>query len=234
MALKYKQVEQFMRYKLNSDEFHPGDRFYSEAELKARFGVSSATVIKAINVLVTEGLLQRQQGKGTFVANQEAGERVNVTRAADRNADGEAVVVLSVQAEHDPRILAELQTPNADHYYHILRLRKIDDVPVYVQHTYLTADYFNPRALNDPQYYQALYERIKADSDLDLFTAHMTESTEITFPMPQAAAKLLAMTDGDYPAALIKRHSFLPNGSCVEYVETYKRWDYFEVEVERH
>ncbi len=234
MALKYKQVEQFMRYKLNSDEFHPGDRFYSESELKKRFGVSSATVIKAINALVTAGLLERQQGKGTFVAQEPVGERVNLKRDDERNADGEEVVVVSMQAASNPRILAELQTPRADHYYHILRLRKIDGVPVYVQHTYLTADYFNPRALNDSQYYQALYERIRADSDLDLFSAPMTESTEIVFPMPTEDAKLLQMTDRDYPAALIKRHSFLADGSCVEYVESYKRWDYFEVEVERH
>jgi GntR family transcriptional regulator len=46
---------------------YPGQRFHSEPELCAMFGISRATVRHAIRELVDEGLLTRVQGQGTFV-----------------------------------------------------------------------------------------------------------------------------------------------------------------------
>jgi len=45
-----------------------GDQLDSEPQLTRRLGVSRATVIKAIGRLEQEGLVRREQGRGTFVA----------------------------------------------------------------------------------------------------------------------------------------------------------------------
>lgn len=46
----------------------PGDRIDSEPQLSRRFGVSRFTVTRAIEILADEGLINRRQGLGTFVA----------------------------------------------------------------------------------------------------------------------------------------------------------------------
>ncbi|MFC7738096.1 GntR family transcriptional regulator [Roseomonas sp. GCM10028921] len=45
----------------------PGDRIPTEAEIGAHYGLSRITVRQAVTSLVDEGLLHRQQGRGTFV-----------------------------------------------------------------------------------------------------------------------------------------------------------------------
>jgi GntR family transcriptional regulator len=53
---------------LCATELEPDSAIPSERELMESYGVSRATVRRAIESLVTEGLLRRVQGKGTFVA----------------------------------------------------------------------------------------------------------------------------------------------------------------------
>ncbi|MFB9769262.1 GntR family transcriptional regulator [Lactiplantibacillus modestisalitolerans] len=231
MPLKYQQVEQFLLYQLKNGDFKEGDKFYSEAELKKRFDVSSATVIKAINALVSKGLLVRQQGKGTFVSRARRGQLVKFfDREKDNDAD-ETVTVLSIKRESDPRILAELKLTAGDSYYHIIRLRRANTVPVQLQHTYLMADYFNPIALKKPTYYESVYERIRQDSGIDLFSTQIDETTAIAFPVPAAERELLQLENAQQPAAFIRRHSYLFDDTVIEYVESYKRWDYFEIQI---
>lgn len=230
MQLKYQQVEQFLLRQLKNGDFKEGDKFYSEAELKTRFEVSSATVIKAINELVSKGLLTRQQGKGTFVSKARQGQPVKFFDHEKFVSADEEVTVYSIKKEHDLRILTELQLHEKDSYYHIIRVRSMNGIPVYVQHTYLLAEYFNPKALIDHSYYSSIYERIRADNGIDLFNAMMEETTKIIFPVPDLESRLLKLTD-QQPAAFIKRHSYLLNNKIIEYVESYKKWDYFEFQI---
>lgn len=46
----------------------PHARFYSESELKERFGVSVPTIRMALKELIQEGLIYREHGKGTFIS----------------------------------------------------------------------------------------------------------------------------------------------------------------------
>ncbi|RPI44955.1 MAG: GntR family transcriptional regulator [Betaproteobacteria bacterium] len=64
----YKEVKLRITRGLMDGEWRPGEAIPSEARLAERFHVSVGTVRKAIDELVAEKILLRQQGRGTFVA----------------------------------------------------------------------------------------------------------------------------------------------------------------------
>jgi DNA-binding GntR family transcriptional regulator len=63
----YAQLAGILRELINREELGPDRRLPSEPELVARYGISRATSAKALDVLEKEGLVQREQGRGTFV-----------------------------------------------------------------------------------------------------------------------------------------------------------------------
>src|SRR5476651_2038432 len=66
-VLKYVRVRDYLR-SLVTHELAVGDAIPSERLLCERFGVSRMTVRQAVDTLVVDGLLEREQGRGTFVA----------------------------------------------------------------------------------------------------------------------------------------------------------------------
>lgn len=64
----YQQIKALITQRLIAGEWAPGVAIPSEMDLAARFGVSQGTVRKAIDELAAENILNRRQGKGTFVA----------------------------------------------------------------------------------------------------------------------------------------------------------------------
>lgn len=65
----YYQIEEALRKRISSGEWTKGMRIPSEPDLSAEYGVSRATIRQAIANLVSDGLLIRRQGLGTFVAS---------------------------------------------------------------------------------------------------------------------------------------------------------------------
>ena len=64
----YHQLKELLRDKIDSGEWQPGQRIPPERELCLAFNVSRATTTQALNDLEQMGLVERRQGKGTFVA----------------------------------------------------------------------------------------------------------------------------------------------------------------------
>ncbi len=71
---KYQTVKNFIIEFIRNGELKYNDRVFSEHELMERLSVSRHTVRKAIDDLVNEGWLYKQQGKGTFVSDPQADE----------------------------------------------------------------------------------------------------------------------------------------------------------------
>lgn len=68
----YHQIANILRSQLDMGEWSEGEKLPSEAALAATFNASFLTVRQALAVLVQEGRLRREQGRGTFVLDQKA------------------------------------------------------------------------------------------------------------------------------------------------------------------
>ena len=64
---KYVQIQNYILQKIEEGAYSAGDRIPSEAELSRQFDVSRITVNTAIKELSSSGIVERIQGKGTFV-----------------------------------------------------------------------------------------------------------------------------------------------------------------------
>ncbi len=63
----YIQVASALRRRIETGQWQPGQRISSLEELEQEFEVARVTVRQATEILQNEGLVQRQQGRGTFV-----------------------------------------------------------------------------------------------------------------------------------------------------------------------
>src|SRR5947209_5874021 len=63
----YREVRRRLLDSLAGGVWAPGDALPPESELAKRYTVSIGTLRKAVDELVADGILVRQQGRGTFV-----------------------------------------------------------------------------------------------------------------------------------------------------------------------
>jgi GntR family transcriptional regulator len=64
---KYQQIAHGLREKIARGEIGPGDQLPTELELREEYDASRNTIRDAIKVLLREGLITTQPGRGTFV-----------------------------------------------------------------------------------------------------------------------------------------------------------------------
>lgn len=75
----YVQIQSFIRRGIDEGQFEQGERLPSEPELAQRFATTRATVAKALQQLVFEGVISRRIGSGTFVGRKRIEDRVDTS-----------------------------------------------------------------------------------------------------------------------------------------------------------
>ena len=74
----YRQLADEIRRQIRDGEILPGQKLMSESEMLKKYGVGRLTIRNALQLLVSEGLLKKSQGKGTFCAEAEERKDLNV------------------------------------------------------------------------------------------------------------------------------------------------------------
>lgn len=68
MSSRAQKVADDLRARIKSGQLAPGERLFSESALSAQYGISTATLRRALSVLQSEGRIEKVHGKGNFVS----------------------------------------------------------------------------------------------------------------------------------------------------------------------
>ena len=121
----YLHIANTIAEKIGAGVYRPGDQLPTEPQLRAMFGVSPATIRRAVNILLDRGLVNTTQGKGTFVRAQDLGEAVfRLQEITDMWTEDEASV--------DVRLLEARIVPARDKVAEMLELDP-DEPVVYMR-----------------------------------------------------------------------------------------------------
>lgn len=131
----YKQVYDVLVRRIAEGAWQPAEALPSEHALAAELKVSQGTVRKALDALAAENLVQRHQGKGTYVAEHTQEHALfRFFRLAKPGTDGERVTPESTEARCKRRVatateVEKLHIPKGATVIEIKRARLIDGVP---------------------------------------------------------------------------------------------------------
>ena len=161
----YQQVYDLLVKQIAAGEWGPGESLPSEQSLAVRLNVSQGTVRKALDVLAADSLIDRRQGKGTYVA-EHTQERTlfrffrlahpGGVRALPTSA-GDTLKLRAAKPAEATKLALE---PGAQ-VYELNRVRLIDGEPAVLEKIVLPAELFPGLERHDPlpNAIYALYQR---------------------------------------------------------------------------
>ncbi|WP_158735722.1 GntR family transcriptional regulator [Alteribacillus sp. YIM 98480] len=226
----YYQIQEMIRKKMNAGEWEPGDMLPSERIFAEEFEVSRMTVRQAIIELVNEGLLRREKGKGTFVAEKKLEQTLQglTSFTEDMKARGfEPGNILNyfreTQASSDAAKALNINE-NAK-VYEMQRIRLADKEPMALETTYINANLI--KGLTEEHAGKSLYQYIEKELNLKIGFADQTLESAVA---GKNEAVLLNIKKGD-PILWISRLTHLQDDTPFEYVKSAYRGDRYKFSI---
>jgi GntR family transcriptional regulator len=158
---KYYKLAESLKKEINAGIFQPGDQLTPELELCQTYQMSRGTVRQAVQLLVDEGLLWREQGRGTFVRTPLArSQHFSLSSFNDemvrQNRQPSTRVLVMEKMPASPTVANRLDLDPDTPVFHIQRLRLADGQPVALETRYL-AQSLCPDLLNEDLNTQSLH-----------------------------------------------------------------------------
>lgn len=214
----YAQVRNILVDRIHRGEWKPGEPIPSETRLARELVVSQGTVRKAISELVSENVLVRQQGKGTFVAIHDSRRALfqffHIISDSGERALPESRTLFNRLRDASGDEATALDLDVGDPVVRIERLRSLGSCVVLAETISVPAQLFNglehlaPRDVPNTLY--ALYERKYG------ITVHRAEERLKAVKAGARIARLLELDAGD-ALLRIDRTAFTLAGRPVEF-----------------
>jgi GntR family transcriptional regulator len=147
----YAQTEEILTRRIAEGAWRPGALIPPEPELAAELGVSPGTVRKALSALERRRLIERRQGRGTYVAAHTSERALfHFFRILDSKGDKHTPMSLALDFRTTPASREEAKAlaidPGAPLHY-VERIRSLAGAPVILERILLPAALFPGFAL---------------------------------------------------------------------------------------
>jgi len=210
----YARIEETIAAEIAQGEYRPGDQLPSEDELLLRFQVSRITVRRAIQNLVSRGLLEIRRGLGTFVLLPRIeAELTKLTgfvedmKSAGRTPTARVLSQGVIAAS--ARVAERLQLAKGTKVMQIKRVRLADDMPLSLDETYLPLPIGKQIVWNDLRLhpiFTLLEERygvplVEADYELEAVIASkpVAVALQVRVGSPIFQIERTSLTTGNHP-----------------------------------
>lgn len=232
----YVQLKNSIKDRLNSKILLPGMKLPSENYFIQKFGISRIVISQALRELAYEGLVYRNRGKGTFVAEPKISQGF-VQRLIGFNQDStekgmipKTKVLEKKIIKADKELAATLKINVGDEIIQITRLRylvKEIDIPNHISTTNLPLK-LCPKLTETDLTNQSLYTFLKNEYQIVITKGFRVIEA---IPADEYQAKLLDIKRGT-PLLKLRSISFIDDETPIEYYESVYRGDKVQFEVE--
>ncbi|MEX0923118.1 MAG: histidine utilization repressor [Rhodovibrionaceae bacterium] len=202
----YTRIKSLIVGRIASGEWPEGTRIPSENELVRDLGVSRMTINRALRELQGEGLLRREQGIGSFVAEQKPQSNLleirNIRAEIQERGHSHESRVVTLQAEPaDSGTAAALGLAKGATVHHSLLLHLENGKPVQVEERHVNPA-FAPDYLKQDFETLTPYEYLTALGPMEA-AEHVIEAI-----LPPPALRALLQVGAEEPCLLLTRRTW--------------------------
>ena len=224
-ALLYARVETVLAGEITDGELKVGDQLPTEDSLIARFGVSRITVRRAIQNLVSRGLVEIRRGKGTFVAAQKFTQDLKELSGfvEDMHALGRKPTARVLGREivsADATVASQLALTRGERVVRIRRVRLADGTPLSFDETFLPLE-IGKKVITNNLKVEPIFSLLERKYDVPLIEAEYKLDAVPAGIEVAAALKVKPQT----PIFRIERTSYSTGGRPVDYETLHYRGD---------
>lgn len=228
---KYYLIRSILHARLQREGI-PGARLPAEVELCREFGASRITVQKALSLLEKEGLIRRQQGRGTFYIGEPPAVEAKLSGILDSvmkfREGARAQVVAKKLIAATPRLASRLQIPVDSPIVSIDRVAVLDDHPVLYTTAFIPQSVGGPLLDDDAELTLRTVASILQDKyGIELTSVQQTIAATLADP---AFAGPLGVEVGE-PVLEVERVYFGADAQPVNFSISFYRTDRYRLEI---
>jgi GntR family transcriptional regulator len=224
---RYCQLANILRERISKGELAARQPIPSERQLEEDYSVSRTTIRQAIDLLVRQGFLYREHGKGTFVSPQKLQKGISELTSFTEDMMRRGIVpgqkILQLGYVPPPEeVRAQMELPaDLEKVLRIERLRLGDGVPMGLQTSYYLLPEGQTIDRQELEEYGSVYRILR--EKIHLIPTEADETLEVTSATPREAS-LLQVEPGS-PLLLSERVTYSQYRHVIEYVRILYRGD---------
>jgi GntR family transcriptional regulator len=227
---RYMQVMNYYIAMIKSGQLKEGDKMPTEEEICSMFDISRITVRRALDDLMQNGYIYKQQGKGSFVMVRKKGFQLDhltsFTEEMKMIGKTPTSQILTFDIVTPGEKAADvLGIHQSQKIYLLERLRCADGIPLAIERVHLP--FYRFPTLRQANLKESLYDILQFQFGVESYKGVQEIRAGLA---SEEEAKLLAITPGS--AVLhISRATSEQDGTVYEYVESIYRGDLYQFNV---